>query len=172
MGDESTDRVVDKSTWGEGPWQSEPDRFEWRAEGSRYPALIVRGEATGALCGYVGVPPGHPLHGREYAAIDVDVHGGLTFGGACSGHICHVAKPGEPDDVWWFGFDCGHGFDLMPALEARLARHRAPGHQARQAELNALTPDGLLGAYKPLAYVRAEVESLAQQLAAMAADHD
>lgn len=30
--------------------------------------------------------------------------------------------PGEEHEVWWFGFDCGHGFDVCPAMEARLQR--------------------------------------------------
>ena len=29
--------------------------------------------------GYVLIPQGHPLHGKHYDEIDVDVHCGLTF---------------------------------------------------------------------------------------------
>ena len=69
--------------------------------------------AGGALCGYVGVLPGHPAHGKGYDSIDADisVHGGLTFSGAChpdvdeSAGVCHVAAPGAPEP-WWLGFDC------------------------------------------------------------------
>ncbi len=50
--------VVDKSEWGPGPWQDEPDKAQWLDAGSRLPCLIVRGP-VGALCGYVGLPPGH-----------------------------------------------------------------------------------------------------------------
>jgi hypothetical protein len=49
-----------------------------------------------------------------------DVHGGLTYADAC-GHsdhpsrgICHIPAPGEPDGLWWFGFDCAHSGDWSP----------------------------------------------------------
>lgn len=106
---------ISRAGWGPGPWDNEPDRLEWRSLG--YPCLIVRG-SLGNLCGYVAVPPGHPWHGREPSDLGgVDVHGGITFTGPCQegGHICHVAQPGEPDDVWWIGFDCAHYQDYMPA---------------------------------------------------------
>ncbi len=28
--------------------------------------------------------------------------------------ICHVPSPGEPDRVFWFGFDCAHAWDMSP----------------------------------------------------------
>ena len=58
------------------------------------------------------------MHGKDYNALDVEVHGGLTYAGECSGSICHVPKPGEPDNVFWFGFDCAHAYDLSPATQA------------------------------------------------------
>lgn len=107
---------IDKSAWGPGPWQDEPDRWEGDAEG--FPALAIRNARSGNWCGYVAVPPGHPWHGKNsgYGGGDVsaDVHGGLTYSGACHGKICHVPKPGEPDDVWWLGFDCHHAWDIAP----------------------------------------------------------
>lgn len=48
----------------------------------------------GHRCGYVTVPDGHPCAGKDYDELDVEVHGGLTFG--------HGAK---------FGFDCAHFYD-------------------------------------------------------------
>lgn len=101
----------------------------------------------GAWCGYVAVPPGHALHGRGYDDPDVDVHGGLTYADACHGPICHVPKPGEPDDVWWFGFDCAHAWDMSPGS---LQFHRP-------------MPDEV---YRTVEYARRETESLAEQLAA------
>ena len=62
--------------------------------------------------------------------------------------ICHVPGPGEPDDVWWFGFDCAHFHDRAPAMERDLSLPSA--------------------SYKTLDYVRAECASLARQLAARA----
>ena len=110
------DRYVDKSAWALGPWQDEPDRVEWRYRGM--PCLIVRG-GGGAPGGYVGLPPGHPGHGKDYDEDpnwDYRCHGGLTFASACQegGKICHVPAPGEPADVWWLGFDCSHSGDLRP----------------------------------------------------------
>jgi hypothetical protein len=31
-----------------------------------------------------------------------------------------VPNPGEPDDVWWFGFDCAHCDDMSPSYSLRL----------------------------------------------------
>ena len=56
---------IDKSTWTRGPWDSEPDRVEWRDPASGYACLALRGP-VGAWCGYVGVPEGHPAHGLHY----------------------------------------------------------------------------------------------------------
>jgi hypothetical protein len=139
--------TVDKSGWGPGPWQSEPDHVAFEHAG--LPCLIHRGP-LGALCGYAAVPPGHPAHGKDYNDVDVDAHGGLTYASACQdgGSICHKPKPGEPDNVWWFGFDCAHGGDISPGYER-------PGHCS----------DG--SSYKDIVYVRRQVECLAEQLAAM-----
>lgn len=166
--------TVDKSEWPRGAWDEEPDKVQWQDPSTGLPCLIVRASA-GVLCGYVGVPESHPWHGRTYSApigectaecteedhyghcIDsrIRVHGGLTFSDACEpgAHeargICHIPAPGEPDHVWWFGFDCGHHRDLSPGY-ARI--------------LPSLMRDG---EYRDLAYVRAEVTALAAQLAAV-----
>lgn len=132
---------VDRSGWPPGPWDSEPDREEWRSHGM--PCLVVRND-LGGLCGYVGVPPGHPHHGKGYDDVPADVHGGLTYSEKCAGHICHVAQPGEPDDVWWLGFDCVHLGDARPS-----------GHSVRLGNET----------YKTMAYVRAQTERLAEQMA-------
>jgi hypothetical protein len=75
--------VVDKSEWGPGEWQDEPDKIQWQDADTGLPCLIVRGP-SGSLCGYVGVAPGHPMHGKHYDAVDVEVHGGLTFARGCA----------------------------------------------------------------------------------------
>lgn len=157
------ERYTDKSTWGPGLWQDEPDRVEWRYHGTpRFPLLIVRGP-SGALCGYVGVPPGHSYHGGKYGGADVYVHGGLTYGAACQdgGKICHVARAGEPDDVWWLGFDCAHCDDYCPG-SAAWERERYPD------EPHMWTRDGGYHRYASLLYVKAEVERLAEQCARVA----
>lgn len=45
--------------------------------GYDYLVLFVNGSH---YCGYVKIPESHPFHGRPYDYIDVDCHGGLTFG--------------------------------------------------------------------------------------------
>jgi hypothetical protein len=159
---------VDKSTWGEGPWQHEPDRLEWRHAG--LPCLARRGP-MGQWCGYAAVSPGHPLHGVAYSTehdavrelVDhfqlaayacspdgiLNVHGGITYSDFCHDDICHVPAPGEPDNVFWFGFDTGHAFDYIPGMAARW-----PDKTLHRGE-----------EYRTLAYVQAETNQLAEQLA-------
>jgi len=142
--------AADRPSWGDGPWANEPDRAEWEHNG--LPCITHRG-GNGAWCGYVGVPPTHPLHGKRYGEVDLEVHGGLTYSDACHGHICHTPKPGEGDDVWWFGFDCAHAFDLCPTIDAKMRDYIFHG-----------IPEGH---YWTLEEVRAEVNQLADQLAAL-----
>jgi hypothetical protein len=154
-----------------GPWDDEPDKRQWTSE-SRWngetgiPCLIVRNH-FGALCGYVGLPKGHPWYGVEYEDVEVrmthdalteDVefpHGGLTFSGKCSTNdpergVCHVVESGEPDDVWWLGFDCAHAFDTVPGLN-----HVDYGDSE----------------YRNFDYVRVECEKLAALAAMLSAKH-
>lgn len=144
----AVEHKVDRTGWPLGPWDQEPDRVEWRTAAG-LPALILRHFWTGNLCGYVAVPPGHPLHGQPYGAagdaLPKGAHGGLTYAGACRGSICHVPAEGEPDDVHWLGFDCAHAFDAQPGRLDRMW----------------IEPDMR---YRTVDYVRAECESLAAQL--------
>lgn len=172
--------TIDKTDWPRGPWDDEPDKVQWADDPTGLDCLIVR-NGNGALCGYVGVPPGHPWHKVGYSGhIDdvpctddycyaeghtpeatVEVHGGLTYSDSGEGRpeaegICHVPEPGRPEDVWWFGFDCDHAFDL------------APGHVARSRALG-IPPIVDDATYRDLAYVKAECASLARQLAEVSA---
>lgn len=162
--------VVDKSEWERGPWDNEADKKQWQDEATKLPCLIVRGP-HGALCGYVGVPTDHPWHGQDYDAVGKylpkpeeydpdwypDVHGGLTFSGGC-GHsadpaagICHVPGEGEPDDVWWLGFDCAHFGDYSSMSYPASHRGRFP-HQG--------------DVYRDQAYVEQQCALLAAQASA------
>ena len=77
-------------------------------------------------------------------SLCVRVHGGLTY---ADNH-----EPfGKPGDYWWFGFDCAHYGDLIPAMSER---HSHPGQ-----------------IYRTQTYVVAECQSLAAQLAKVTA-HD
>lgn len=57
--------VLDKSAWGQGPWQDEPDKIQFTDEATGLPCLLVRGP-VGSWCGYVGVAEGHPLFKKGY----------------------------------------------------------------------------------------------------------
>lgn len=149
-----------------GPWNEEPDSEEWYSP-TGLPCLVVRG-AFAQWCGYVAVPPGHPWHGK-YNELDVDVHGGLTYASACAGHVCHVPRPGEPDNVWWLGFDFGHGGDFSPGLAVQSDRMRSlvkglPGEPYEVSPFSFDTFDARN--YATLARVKAECERLAQQAVA------
>lgn len=177
-------RTVDKSEWGKGPWQDEPDKRQWTDEATGLPSLIVRGP-VGALCGYVGVTEGHPLFGAGYMDDKVlpcgsdcgddwhyecrpdaalSVHGGVTFSGFCqksddeSQHVCHVPGPGETDRVWWFGFDCAHCDDFAPSIRSYSS-----------LKIGDPTGYGTTIEYRDVAYVTQQCADLAKQLAAMAA---
>lgn len=160
MSDRVYNGVLDKTTWAPGPWHDEPDKIQWVDETTGLDCLIVRNH-HGALCGYVGVPPGHPAHGRLFDDIDgtLEVHRGLSYSDRCqedaqeSRGICHVPAPGRPADVWWLGFDCQHAWDL------------APGFAARERELGLPAHPPFGETYKTIAYVREEVARLAAQLA-------
>lgn len=156
---------IDKSTWGPGPWQDESDKISWTDEATGLPCLIVRGPA-GALCGYVGVAPGHPLHKVEYMDMEVDleVHGSVTFTGGCQEEdaehgICHVPEPGQPDDVWWIGFDCAHAFDVTPRIDADLRDAGLPPTSLLEASMYRSA-----ARYRDVGYVKAQCADLARQL--------
>lgn len=167
---------VDKTTWGPGPWQLEPDKIQWIDPTTDLDCLMVRQERSGHWCGYVGVAAGHSAFEKGYEAVHerfgpwdddthLDVHGGLTFADACregepEGHgVCHIPEPGRPAHVWWLGFDCAHARDL------------SPGHAVFHREFDADHPEFAylrdLDVYRDRAYVEAEVTSLARQLAGL-----
>lgn len=146
-------KTVDKSDWGAGEWQAEPDKKQWQDTASGLPCLIVRGP-SGALCGYVGVSKEHTLYEKDYNEADVEVHGGLTFADHCqhstdeSKGICH--KTDGDDHVWWLGFDCAHSGDVSPKYNSRREYYMGDGYER----------------YRTLSYVTRQVTELAAQLAA------
>jgi hypothetical protein len=148
---------IDRIGWASGEWDSEPDKIQWQNETTELPCLIVRNH-LGSLCGYVGIDNQHPLFGQHYDKPDVEVHGGLTFSDSCDAvspehGICHIPGEGEPDNVWWFGFDCNHCFDYAPGMYSGSQGARFPRLEGET--------------YKNVAYVRAECSKLAAQLKAI-----
>jgi hypothetical protein len=164
-------RYLDKSTWEEGPWKWEPDKVQWPDRGTGLPCLAARNR-MGAWCGYVGITEAHPWFGLGYSdridrlpedesygpALRPDglilVHGGLTFASACDPDateergICHKPSAGEPDHVWWFGFDCSHWGDYWPG----------------NGEADAWRSIPRSGIYRDMAYVKFTCAKLAEQL--------
>jgi hypothetical protein len=129
------------------PWKAEPNYVKWTDHATGYRCMITRVDFTGALCGYVRVPKGHPFYRRKYSGrIErlVQVHGGVTFsgrptrwtGGKLRGH--------------WFGFDCAHAWDFMPYMGLPYMGF-LPG-VARDST------------YRDLSFVRPQVEAMAKQL--------
>jgi len=131
--------TIEKLTWGEGPWQNEPDKVQWIYNG--LDCMAVR-NLSGVWCGYVGVPEGHPDFGKKYDDIYMSVHGGLTY----SGHVRDTPEDTLNAEVWWIGFDCGHCYDYSPVMAVQM-----PG----------IFDDTT---YRDLAFVRSETERLADQL--------
>lgn len=149
---------VDRSDWRRGPWDSEPDKVQWQDEETGFPCLAVR-TGYGTWCGYVGVAEGHPWFQRHYRELeDVEVHGGLTFSDFCApgardgGGVCHIPDAGEPEHIWWLGFDCAHAFDVIPRYLGMMDM----GYLLK----------GEHGEYRTLAYVQFEVKSLVRQVKA------
>lgn len=168
MAEHLTPYKMDKSEWGDGPWQKEPDRIEWEHRG--LPCLMLRNPMGGNWCGYVACAPGSKFFAKDYSQCTLippcedycehspssflTVHGGLTYSGHCNGHICHVPKPGQPDNVWWLGFDCAHSGDYSPGFAARLKGILKESPDFLRENCN----------YKDVAYVKKQVEKLALQI--------
>src|SRR5690606_33101439 len=126
------------------------------AAGLRAVVLLVGGGRH--RCGYVAVPEGHALHGKDYSwPHDIEVHGGLTYAGGGDGY------PVGGDDLWWFGFDCAHAWDAPSEAWVQAQREKHPF-------LEPWTPLAPGATHRDLPYCEAECESLARQLAAQAVE--
>ena len=148
---------VDRAGWPAGLWDGEPDQVQWCDEATGLPCLAKRHPRSGHWCGYVGVSDGHPAFGKDYNDVDVSVHGGLTFADHCRGEpgkgICHLPEAGEPDHIWWLGFDCHHYRDYSPQDKVR--------ERDRPEPLWMVDPDA---SYRTLNYVKNQCADLAEQL--------
>jgi len=131
---------IDMTSWGHGPWEEEPHEVKWTDEDSGLRCLARRNRTMGMWCGYVAVGKDHPAYGKHYDQITADVHGGLTY--ADDGKIDGM------DGLWVIGFDCGHGYDVMPGYSVLIA-------PIEGAE------------YRTVDYVTKECRKLAKQLAEM-----
>lgn len=123
----------------QGPWSGEADKIAWTDAMTGYGCIIRRSPKGGHLCGYVSVPPTHPIFGRQVHSLcgyRIGVHGGLDYSAPCQHweredrSVCHVTAPvpdprrtqavhvnaevDRHDDAWWFGFSCNHPGDIVP----------------------------------------------------------
>jgi hypothetical protein len=114
---------------------------EWTT-GSGLKAHVIA-TSMGHRCGYVSVPAGHPMFGKHYDDVEVNVHGGLTYAA-------------EEDGLWCFGYDCAHWDDAKD--------HEIMSDEYKMAFMN-WPNDG--GTIKTLDFCVAECESLAKQLGEM-----
>lgn len=142
---------------------------EWEHAGLK--CAVVQAREASFRCAYVRVPPGHPLHGKYYDddAVDVNVHGGLTF--------AQIEPCTEEDGMgWWFGFDFCHCNDAMHDPDPDMATIReATKHML--ATVNRIHCEVSIEVYGRIlvnrehfwtqAEVEHECEDLAEQLAAM-----
>jgi len=156
------DSRVDRTDWGPGEWDGEPDKMQWADPATGLVCLAKRNAHGGNWCGYVGVDATHPWHGKGYNDLPdygPEVHGGLTFADKCQQGppeqtICHIPEPGQPEHLWWFGFDCHHGYDMAPDSTA---------YWRKAGKLELIDADEQ---YRSLRYVRGQCEALARQIRA------
>lgn len=138
-------KKINKESWGDGPWNTEKDHEQWVDPVTNYHCIINRTHSTGALCGYVGIPKGHFLYGREYNDkikkpdnFDEITTEGLPIISIFANKECVDSKEmpvdwllkahggitwsgphflSSEEDLWYFGFDCSHSGDICPAYD-------------------------------------------------------
>jgi hypothetical protein len=144
---------VDRTGWGEGAWDHEPDELYWRTKAG-LPGMIWR-NMFGVLCGYVGVPNTFSSLGAADLDEALNVHGGITFTGPRPSPGTHCAKNWMRFfSASWIGFDCHHVDDYAPAFASKIPI---------TYELSDI-PNLCISNYRDLEYAKKEVESLAIQL--------
>lgn len=99
--------------WGYGEWLGEPDEvdFTYNAINCKILRIAIKEPYSveehifgGHLCGYVQIPKDNILYLDTYEDMDIDCHGGLTYGEII-------------DKKYWIGFDCAHSTDFVPSTE-------------------------------------------------------
>lgn len=174
MSDElsSMDALMDdarrfRETWPAGPWDHEPDEWVGPVDYLSGVATYARRQAhLGHWCGYIHVPPRHPLHGVAYDEAHVECHWGATYAGEPLGDV-------GPRDGWAIGFDCGHAFDATPGLMAAYAAADSSSAGRLLAKMKAGVefedllddaPDPFKPRYRTLEYVQGELLCMLRQV--------
>ena len=136
---------------------------EWVHAGLKCAVVLAREQ--GHRCGYVRVPPGHPVWGQDENDFSLEVHGGITFAAAES---C-VEEDGRG---WWPGFDCHHCEDRGTNPDVPQNYHwkslkakESWTYENKDEARTRLPWEKEEGHYWTLGEVQAEAEQLAEQLA-------
>lgn len=133
--------------WPAGEWDNEPD-FEFWQDGEFWCGFVRN--YSGALCGYIGFDPKIRIDTDE-----MDVHGGITFSseehpGPDNTDVKHI-----PHNLHWIGFDCAHGGDFVPSFN-RI-------YDDPQIN-NLFASKSFKGIYRNIAFVKAEIQKMKEQL--------
>ncbi len=138
-----------------------------------YEYLIVLNH-MGHRCGYVAIPPEHKANNigqrvntytkeeeLDYSALDIECHGGLTFGGKHHGLKKLLTNTCEDN---WIGFDCCHLYDASDY--ELLTEYFGEQTESRKSTLSLLNEEGTVKTFK---YVEKECKSIIDQLIEKAA---
>lgn len=99
----------------------------------------------------------------------IRVHGGLTWANPIGSLVMPEAVKVAHPDLWLFGFDCGHAFDLSPQMDALMRRIMPAWHTLEKDHRQAMRAGtDYSEVYRDLAYVTEEVNNMAAQLALVA----
>lgn len=97
---------IDRSSWGSGPWDNEPDFHVVRYRGYK---IVLSRSNLGNWRAYIGVPLKSKWARKEYYD-QINVVGGVTWS--------ETELPwGESEEgMFYIGFDYAHSNDFIPGL--------------------------------------------------------
>lgn len=159
-----------RERWGAGPWNDEPDYIEWVDPMTEYRCVMRRND-MGAWCGYVAIPSTHPAHGitnETDVGDELMCHWGVTYS-SCGHPMDFDLENGIVTDLWWFGFDCCHAYDLVPAAE--ILRRKSPLEQIfgdLKDIIGEVETNERRWVYRDMAYVEGHIQCILEQLVAYA----
>lgn len=136
-----------------------------------YEYLIVLNQ-NAHRCGYVAIPPNHPANDVgtrintytedeefNYDELDIDCHGGLTFGGNHHGLKELLSVPCTDN---WIGFDCGHCYDHCDS-DAFIKYYGEEKAKEKESFFNVSMIE-IGGSVKSFEYVERECKKIINQL--------
>lgn len=97
--------LYDKSSWGPGPWQDEPDDVRWSDSVTGIRCLLWRSSGVGRWCCHCALPGNHPWERLAADEIRLPTVGrSITSKGIVNG---------DGGCLIWIGFECD---GLKPGL--------------------------------------------------------